>query len=213
MTRSGPHAAPPRGGPAARRRRRAARRLPGPPCRHDELGLLIVLQGLRCIAQGQHDQARDERSQPQGVAVRSFKRPSRRTSSTISSGATRQRCPARAGLASSRSRTTRRLLAGLSAGLHRHAVRDQHAVGAVVRGPRRPQVVQPPRHGRGRGAEAQGHQPGLPRGRLCGRGQMAEVRAELMAELTGRPAPRAPGAAAGPDPARRGRRPVPRSGA
>jgi polyphosphate kinase 2 (PPK2 family) len=28
--------------------------------------LLIVLQGPRCIGQGQHDQVRDERSQPSG---------------------------------------------------------------------------------------------------------------------------------------------------
>jgi hypothetical protein len=55
--------------------------------------------------------------------------------------------------------------------------------------------------------------PDCPAADSAAAGQMAEVKAELMAELTGRPAPRGPGAAAGPGPARRGRRPVPRSGA
>jgi hypothetical protein len=101
------------------------------------LGLLILLQGLDAAGKDSTIKHVMSGVNPQGVAVSSFKEPSAEELDHVSSGVTRLRCPAGEESASSTG-------------------------GPLVRRPRRPQVVHPPGHGRGRRADAQDYQPQLP---------------------------------------------------
>ena len=93
----------------ARRRRRAARRAAGEALRAGPLGGARRVPGDGCGRQGRRDQARDVRRQPARLpgAFLQGAEP-RRSSITISSGASPRRCRSAAASASSIARTTRR---------------------------------------------------------------------------------------------------------